>query len=159
MNLSSCSITKSELGFSISSLEEKVRRLSLFRSPSPPSFLRLLSLLSTRPAVPPTSEFQDPPARFPWPRSCSLQSPLRQGLTESALHTSFISDHRSAQDPCLHPLIAAGHGFMLDQVRSSPSPFKPRRQRLADFSSFFPFRRKESGPRLLPSSSKRLTKF
>ena len=118
MNLSSCSITKSELGFSISSLEEKVRRLSLFRSPSPPSFLLLLSLLSTRPAVPPTSELQDPPARFPWPRSCSLQSPLRQGLTESALHTSFISDHRSAQDPCLHPLIAAGHGFMLDQVRS-----------------------------------------
>lgn len=116
---------------------------------------RAHSLLWTHSAVPSPSELQEPPARFPWPRSCNLQSPLRQGLTESALHTSFISDHRSAQDPCLHPLIAAGHGFMLDQVRLRFIFLQfPRPEPLADFSSFFRFRRKGSGRLLLPSSSR-----
>jgi hypothetical protein len=79
----------------------------------------------------PAVEIAAPPATFPWPRSCALDTPLRSGLVEQSSHSAFIQNPRMAQDVCYHPLIGQGHGFLLDQKGEWTDP-RPKFQQTTD---------------------------
>lgn len=57
-------------------------------------------------------------SRLLFPLACPAHSPLRHGLPPpTAPHHQFItpSSHRRAQNPCFHPTISDGHGFLVDE--------------------------------------------
>jgi hypothetical protein len=51
----------------------------------------------------PHTPYQNADTVFPWPLACPKGTPLRDGDPEFPSREAFISRHRSAQDPCLHP--------------------------------------------------------
>ncbi|KAG6844252.1 hypothetical protein H0H87_008424 [Tephrocybe sp. NHM501043] len=57
-----------------------------------------------------------------WLSGCSPDSPARQGRVEEYLdQKTFISDHRKAMDPCLHPRLLDGIGEFLIHEHPGPS--------------------------------------